>query len=103
MYEPMTDYSTTSSSLKNAQITVKVIPGSSRTEFAGFQGDMLRIKIAAVPEKGKANKALVAFLAKRFNLRKNDIQIQSGQTSRIKQVSLHGVSYQDVQAHLEKS
>ena len=103
MYEPMSDRSSQSQSKEEIRITVKAVPGSSRTEFTGFQGDMLKIKLAAVPEKGKANKELIAFLAKQLNLRKNDIQIQSGQTSRIKHVSLRGVSSRDVQNCFPKS
>ncbi|MCI0498923.1 MAG: DUF167 domain-containing protein [Planctomycetales bacterium] len=79
-------------------MTVKVVPGSSRTETAGFHGRMLKVKVAAVPEKGKANKALVAFLAGKLNLKKAAVQIQSGQTSCIKQIILQGVTVGDVEA-----
>jgi hypothetical protein len=103
MYESMTERSAQPPSQEDIRITVKVVPGSSRTEFAGFQGDMVKIKLAAVPEKGKANKELVAFLAGWFNIRKHDVQIHSGQTSRIKQVSLRGVSRQDVHTRFAKS
>ncbi|MBC8378073.1 MAG: DUF167 domain-containing protein, partial [Planctomycetes bacterium] len=48
----------------NIQLTVKVVPGSSRTEIAGTLDGMLKIRVAAPPEKGKANKALLAFIAK---------------------------------------
>ena len=80
-------------------ITVKVVPGSSRTESAGLQGQAYKIKIAAPPEKGKANKMLVAFLAERLNIKKNAVEIKSGKTSCIKQVLLRGVNKQDVQIH----
>ena len=83
-------------------ITAKVIPGSSRTEYAGFQGDLYILRVAAAPEKGKANKTLTEYLAKQFRIKKNDVQIQSGQTSRIKQVLLRGVTRQDVQAQFSK-
>ena len=83
-------------------ITVKVVPGSSRTEFAGCQGDLYRVKVAAAPEKGKANKVLVDYLARTFNIRKNDIQIQNGLTSRIKQILLRGVSGEDIQSQFTK-
>jgi uncharacterized protein (TIGR00251 family) len=82
---------------KGIQLTVKVVPGSSRTEIAGIYDDMLKIKVAAPPEKGKANKALLAFLAKQLGLRKNALQITSGQTSVIKQVWLQGVTKEDVE------
>ncbi|RKY14039.1 MAG: YggU family protein [Planctomycetota bacterium] len=81
-------------------ITVKIVPGSSRTESAGMHGQMYKIKIAAPPEKGKANKMLIMFLAEQLTIRKNAVQIKSGQTSVVKQVLLQGVTKQDVQAHL---
>ena len=80
-------------------ITVKVVPGSSRTEVAGIHGQMYKIKIAAPPEKGKANKMLVDFLAKQLNIKKKAVQIKNGQTSPVKQILLQGVTKQDVQAH----
>ena len=48
---------------------VKVVPGSSRTVIAGVLGGMLKVKIAAPPEKGKANKALIDFLAGKLGLK----------------------------------
>ena len=80
-------------------ITVKVVPGSSRTESVGLHGQMYKIKIAAPPEKGKANKMLVAFLAGELNIKKNAVQIKSGETSCVKQIVLRGVTEQDVQSH----
>jgi uncharacterized protein (TIGR00251 family) len=81
---------------KGIYVTVKVIPGSSRTEIAGIHDDMLKIKVAAPPEKGKANKALLAFLAKQLGIRKNAVRITSGQTSGIKQIWIEGVAKKDV-------
>ena len=77
-------------------LTVKVVPGSSRTEIAGAHGDMLKIRIAAPPEKGKANKALVQFLAKQLGIRKNAVSIESGQTSCIKQIRFDGPTQADI-------
>jgi uncharacterized protein (TIGR00251 family) len=83
-------------------ITVKVVPGSSRTEIAGVYGDMLKIKVAAPPEKGKANKELLDFLAKQLGLRKNALHIESGQTSCVKQIRLEGANNDDVQKLYKK-
>ncbi|MEN8127705.1 MAG: DUF167 domain-containing protein [Planctomycetota bacterium] len=80
-------------------ITVKIIPGSSRTDSAGMHGQMYKFKIAAPPEKGKANKMLVAFLAGELGIKKTAVQIKSGQTSPVKQILLQGVSEENVQAH----
>lgn len=67
---------------------VKVVPGSSKTSIAGELEGMLKIKLAAPPEKGKANKALIAYLAKKLDIKKNNIQITAGLTSTTKQISI---------------
>jgi len=79
--------------------TAKIVPGSSRTAVSGLLDDMIKIKIAAAPERGKANQCLVAFLAKRLGVKKNAVHITAGQTSPVKRVQVHGIS---PQALLEK-
>jgi len=83
--------------IQGFHLTVKVVPGSSRTEIVGRYNGMVKIKVAAPPEQGKANKMLTAFLAEQLGIRKNDIQIVSGQTSSIKQLKLEGVTQNDVE------
>jgi uncharacterized protein (TIGR00251 family) len=83
---------------KAVSLIVKVVPGSSRTQIAGCYGEMLKVKIASPPEKGKANKELLRFLAAQLKIKPKDIQIESGQTSSIKTLLLQGVTEQDVQA-----
>jgi uncharacterized protein (TIGR00251 family) len=78
---------------------VKVVPGSSRTALAGVLGDLLRVKVAAPPEKGKANKYLIAFLAKQLGVKKNQISIIAGQTNPVKMVQVIDIS---VEALFEK-
>jgi len=48
----------------------------------------LKIAVAAVPEKGRANRALVEFLAEEYSVHKNDIKIISGASDRIKLVKI---------------
>jgi uncharacterized protein (TIGR00251 family) len=68
-------------------IRVKVIPKSSKTELAGYLPDgTWKIKVAAAPEKGKANRALVEFLAERLKMPKSRIHITSGETSQLKRI-----------------
>ena len=76
--------------------TVKVVPGSSRTAIAGTLGSMLKVKIAAPPEKGKANQCLTEFLAKKLRVKKQAVTIISGLTNPVKQVQVTGVSVEDV-------
>ncbi len=70
----------------------KIVPGSSRTCISGLLGGMLKVKIAAPPEKGKANQSLIEFLAKELGVKKNAVSIISGQTNPVKQVQVLGVS-----------
>jgi len=70
----------------------KVVPGSSRTNISGLLGGMLKIKISAPPEKGKANQSLLKFLAKQLGVKGKDVNIISGQTSPVKQIQVLGMS-----------
>ena len=72
--------------------TAKVVPGSSRTAVAGLLGDMIKIRVAAPPEKGKANECLIAYLARQLGVKKNAIEILSGHANPVKQVRVAGVS-----------
>jgi uncharacterized protein (TIGR00251 family) len=72
--------------------SVKVVPRSSKTALAGVLGGMLKVKLAAPPEKGKANDSLIEFLADTLEIRKNAIKITSGHTSPVKTVQIMGVS-----------
>jgi len=71
---------------------VKVVPGSSRTDVVGPFGEMLKIKVSAAPERGKANQCLLRFLAQRLGLKKSAIRIIAGQTSTVKQILVSGIS-----------
>jgi uncharacterized protein (TIGR00251 family) len=74
--------------------TVKVIPGSSRSGICGLLGGMLKVKVSAPPEKGRANKCLLEFLAKKLGAKKTDVNIISGKSSQIKSVQVLGISAQ---------
>lgn len=70
----------------------KIVPGSSKTAFVGILDGMIKVKVSAAPEKGKANKCLTDFLAKKLGVKKNDITIVSGQTNPVKQIHIDGIS-----------
>lgn len=70
-------------------ITVKVIPKSSKTELVGRLPDgTWKVRVAAAPEKGKANKALCAFLADHFGVPQSRVTILSGETAHVKRVRI---------------
>ena len=65
-------------------LSVRVQPGAARTEVAGEYGDLLRIRLAAPPVDGKANKALEEYVARRLGLARSAVTVQRGHTSRTK-------------------
>ena len=76
-------------------LSVKITPNASRNSIEGWQGDLLRIRIAAPPDKGKANEALIEFLAETLDIPKSDIRILSGAASRIKQLEIRSIASRD--------
>lgn len=63
------------------QLLVKVIPRSKKTGFAGQMSDgTLKIRLKALPEKGRANEELIKFLAKSLHISKTDVEMISGLT-----------------------
>ncbi|MCD6405365.1 MAG: DUF167 domain-containing protein [Planctomycetes bacterium] len=73
-----------------ALFDVRVAPGASRTRIVGEYSGALKVAVSAAPEKGKANKALLAALAKALGAKKADITLVSGETSRTKRVAVEG-------------
>lgn len=69
-------------------LTLHIQPGAKKTEVCGLHGDALKIRLAAPPVDGKANAALLAFVADRLSLPKSAVSLKSGQTSRRKVVEV---------------
>ena len=70
-------------------ITVKLTPGAKQNKVMGWEEDLfgdrtLKVQVTAIPEKGKANKALIALLSKHWKIPKSAITIIRGETSRTK-------------------
>lgn len=70
------------------ELEVKVTPKARENKVVGFEGDVLKIRVTDAPEKGKANDAVVALLAKFFSIAKRDVILASGETSRRKKLLL---------------
>ena len=79
---------------------VRVVPRASRKEIVGVHGDALKVRLTAPPVEGRANEALIAFLAQRLGVRKSQVEIVAGATSRRKMISVIGLSSQDVEERL---
>ncbi len=71
----------------------KIVPGSSGpTRICGLLDGTLKIKVSAPPEKGKANRCLLKFLAEKLGMKKNAVSIIAGETSPVKRVQVSGIS-----------
>lgn len=73
-------------------LTLHIQPGARKTEFAGLHGDALKIRLAAPPVDGKANEALIKFLAETLHLPKSAVTLKSGQSSRRKVLEVSGAT-----------
>lgn len=78
-------------------LKVKVIPKSSRSEIVGWEGEELKIRLAAVPDKGQANAELIRFLANLLKIGKSHVQLIQGDTSRHKRLCLTNISLDQLQ------
>jgi uncharacterized protein (TIGR00251 family) len=65
-----------------------VQPGAARTEFAGRHGERIKVRLAARAVDGKANEALIEFLAGHYRVPKRNVTITSGLKSRQKRVEI---------------
>lgn len=81
-------------------LTLHIQPGAKKTEFAGLHGDALKIRLAAPPVDGKANEALVKFIAETLGIARSVVSIKSGHTSRRKVVEIDNPTRLDVIAKL---
>lgn len=81
-------------------LAVHITPKSAKNQIIGWVdgtegGKILKIKIAAPPEDGKANAELLRFLSKIWGIPKRDIELASGDTSRHKRLKIHDDSVED--------
>jgi uncharacterized protein (TIGR00251 family) len=73
------------------RIAVVVAPGAKRTELVGRHGDGWKIRVAAPPERGRANDAVCELLAGITGVRREDVRVVAGAGSRRKIVEVSGV------------
>ena len=74
------------------RIVLKVVPGSRRDQVVGRLGDRLKVKVAAPPEEGRANKAVCELLADAMGVSARDVSIIAGHASPEKTALVRGVT-----------
>ena len=83
-------------------LSVYIQPRSSRNRVAGLHGEAVKLCITAPPVEGKANQAVIKYLAGLFNIPKSALEIKSGQQSRSKKIILNGISLTTARQALEE-
>jgi hypothetical protein len=85
-------------------LAVRAQPGAKKTAITGIYGEgptaQLKIAVQSPPVEGRANSALIAFLADLFNLSKSKVELLTGDLSRSKVFLLYGVTLAEVNAKL---
>lgn len=85
---------------QDSVICVRLTPNAKKNEIVGWtthaEKEVLKAHVTAVPEKGKANQALIKLLSKTYKIPKSFICIIRGETSRTKTVRLHGIAPDDL-------
>jgi len=83
-----------------ASISLRVTPGASADALVGWQGDVLRLHVAAPAQRGKANEAVLRLLAAALGIERRRLRIVRGAASRQKVVWVDGLDEAEIRARL---
>ena len=84
-------------------LPVRAQPAARRNEIRDTQDGMLRVCVTQSPEKGKANKALIALLSKSLGLRKSQLELIAGETSPQKRFLVRGITPEELAERIEQA
>jgi uncharacterized protein (TIGR00251 family) len=85
----------------HTSLRLRIVPGARRSEIVGRHADGWKVRVAAAPEAGKANEALLRFLARTLALPRRDLELTRGTASRDKVVTLAGLTSEAADGRLE--
>jgi uncharacterized protein len=86
-----------------ARISITVSPGAARTELVGKHGDGWKARIAAPPERGRANEALIELLADTLGVPRSSVHVVSGLAAKKKVVVVDGLAGSEAERRLARS
>ncbi|MBL4850002.1 MAG: DUF167 domain-containing protein [Planctomycetes bacterium] len=87
---------------QGARFRVAARPNAGRNAVVGLHDGALKVQLNAQPEKGKANKALIAYLAKALGVSRSELSLVAGQTSRTKTLAVDGLGAKELAARLRR-
>jgi uncharacterized protein len=82
------------------RLRLRVSPGAGRSTVVGRHGDGWKVRIAAAPDRGRANEALVDLLSRTLGVARGRVRLVSGATGRDKVVELAGVAPDEIDRRL---
>ena len=80
----------------SVSLTIRATPRASRSEICGAEDEWLKVRLKAAPVDGKANKELIAFFAKLLKVSKSSVEISSGESGRLKRITISGIVAADI-------
>jgi uncharacterized protein len=86
----------------STRVRLRVSPGARRSELVGRHGDGWKVRVAAAPEAGKANEAVLELLARELELPRRSVSIVSGHTAREKVVLMEGIDRAETERRLDR-
>ena len=81
-------------------LPVRAQPGAKRNAIVGEHGGELKVAVSQPPEKGKANARIIEVLCEELSLRRSQVELIAGKTSRSKKIVVAGVSLEELQQRL---
>jgi uncharacterized protein (TIGR00251 family) len=86
--------------MSTARLELKVVPRATRTEVVGWLGDRLKLRVAAVPEAGRANAAIISLLSRELGVPERRLRIVSGHGAQRKTIEIEGIDSVELAARL---
>ena len=83
------------------RLKVKVAPGAKQNRIIGWHGDVLKVRISAQPEKGKANSGVRKLIAEALDVPTRNISVTVGLTSKNKHILISGLSRSEVKSKID--
>ena len=86
---------------QTTRLRLRVSPGAERTEIVGRHGEGWKLRVRSVPERGRANAAVLRLLADALDLSRESLSVVAGHASRDKVVELRGLAADEADRRLE--
>ena len=89
--------------MESTRLRLRVVPGAAKAGIVGRYGEAWKVRVAAAPERGAANDAVVNLIAEALGIQSRDVRLVSGRASRDKIVEVAGVPPAETEALLASS